>query len=454
MARPPSAASILRNERKQERQFEPKTPIATGMFLPNHSGIKNHPEFIKAIGDYVPYTGATSNVDLNSKNLTTTGTLGAGAITGTGLTLTGFSGFLKATTGVIGTFTIASTDITDWGTYIDQAVKTTSSPSFVGVNLQTLQFLGASRIDGQAGSDAEDYNVNGNGATDITMQMPNGGNAYGGDADGGSAGSFIWREGTPGRGSGYGSDGGKSIYKWSYGAGNEMYIGNSYGYPTLMWDSLGVGKRGIELGSGEIQAGRIATNSIYSLNLNIGHEDFNNPSLTLTGDPNNGIITWIIASDYFKFSDDILMNSTEAIYFRDTAIHIASLNDGHLDLTADTSIDLNAPVILKAGTATAGTAPLKFTSGTSLTTAEAGAIEFTTDDFFATITTGTARKALVLDNGTRLTSGKIPVATTNGRLIDGVTPLSGTKVYYVSDTSGGAVTRKLTFINGILTSET
>lgn len=35
-----------------------------------------------------------------------------------------------------------------------------------------------------------------------------------------------------------------------------------------------------------------------------------------------------------------------------------------------------------------------------------------------------------------------------------ITPLSGTKVYYVSDTSGGAVTRKLTFTDGILTSET
>lgn len=32
--------------------------------------------------------------------------------------------------------------------------------------------------------------------------------------------------------------------------------------------------------------------------------------------------------------------------------------------------------------------------------------------------------------------------------------LAGTKVYYVSDSSGGAVTRKLTFTDGILTSET
>lgn len=32
--------------------------------------------------------------------------------------------------------------------------------------------------------------------------------------------------------------------------------------------------------------------------------------------------------------------------------------------------------------------------------------------------------------------------------------LAGTKIYYVADSSGGAVTRKLTFLNGILVSET
>jgi len=85
-----------------------------------------------------------------------------------------------------------------------------------------------------------------------------------------------------------------------------------------------------------------------------------------------------------------------------------------------------AYIDLPAGTTAGGTAPLKFTSGTVMTTAEAGAIEFTTDDFFATITTGAARKAFVLDDGARLTSGKSPVATTNGRLIDSILSLSGT----------------------------
>lgn len=63
----------------------------------------------------------------------------------------------------------------------------------------------------------------------------------------------------------------------------------------------------------------------------------------------------------------------------------------------------------------------------------------------------TAAGALTLG---ALTSGKYPKISTGGLIIDGPTPLAGTKVYYVSDTSGGAVNRKLTFTDGILTAET
>jgi hypothetical protein len=72
---------------------------------------------------------------------------------------------------------------------------------------------------------------------------------------------------------------------------------------------------------------------------------------------------------------------------------------------------------LAAGTTAASTAPIKLTSGTLMTTAEAGGIEFLTDKLYATITTGAARKEIAL-NDAALTSGKIPVATTNGRLTD------------------------------------
>ena len=53
-----------------------------------------------------------------------------------------------------------------------------------------------------------------------------------------------------------------------------------------------------------------------------------------------------------------------------------------------------------------------------LGTAVAGGVEFLTDDYYATITTGASRKKFVLDDGTALTSGRIPFATTNGRLTD------------------------------------
>lgn len=79
--------------------------------------------------------------------------------------------------------------------------------------------------------------------------------------------------------------------------------------------------------------------------------------------------------------------------------------------------DATAYLHLAAGTAAANTAPLKFNSGTLNSTAEAGAVEFLTDKFYATITTSAARKELTL-NDIALTSTRVPFVTTNGRLTD------------------------------------
>ena len=81
------------------------------------------------------------------------------------------------------------------------------------------------------------------------------------------------------------------------------------------------------------------------------------------------------------------------------------------------STDPTAKVHISAGTTSASSAPLKFDSGSLMTTAEAGAVEFLTDKLYATITTGAARKEITL-NDAALTSGTLPVATTNGRLAD------------------------------------
>lgn len=96
---------------------------------------------------------------------------------------------------------------------------------------------------------------------------------------------------------------------------------------------------------------------------------------------------------------------------------------------------------IAAGTATANTAPLKLTSGTLLTAPEAGAIEFLTDNVYFTITTGTARKEFTLNDGT-LTSGRVPFATTNGRLIDSASfTFDGTRLSpnYITVAAGTAI---------------
>jgi hypothetical protein len=70
------------------------------------------------------------------------------------------------------------------------------------------------------------------------------------------------------------------------------------------------------------------------------------------------------------------------------------------------------------GAATATIAPLKFNSAALIASPLRGCVEFLTDDYYGTITTGDARKKFVLDNGVDLVSGRVPFATTNGRLVD------------------------------------
>ena len=66
---------------------------------------------------------------------------------------------------------------------------------------------------------------------------------------------------------------------------------------------------------------------------------------------------------------------------------------------------------LKAGTASANTAPLKFNSGTLNTTAEVGAVEFLGDAFYGTITTGAARKTFAFLESPTFT-GQVAIANT------------------------------------------
>lgn len=99
--------------------------------------------------------------------------------------------------------------------------------------------------------------------------------------------------------------------------------------------------------------------------------------------------------------------------------------------------DPTAYLHLKAGTATASTAPLKLTTGTLLATEEAGAIEFLTDTFYMTATNGVAgstkRQAIP-----GATTGTAPPATTPIRVGDIYTDTNNKKVYISTGTASSA----------------
>ena len=68
-------------------------------------------------------------------------------------------------------------------------------------------------------------------------------------------------------------------------------------------------------------------------------------TITFDGETSDGVLKWMEDEDYFEFSDDILIASTEKLQFRDTAIYINSSTDGQLDIVADTEIQLAATTV-------------------------------------------------------------------------------------------------------------
>ena len=74
-------------------------------------------------------------------------------------------------------------------------------------------------------------------------------------------------------------------------------------------------------------------------------------TVTFDGETNDGVLKWMEDEDYFEFSDDILVASTEKLQFRDTALYINSSTDGQLDIVADTEVQIAATTIDMNGNA-------------------------------------------------------------------------------------------------------
>jgi len=143
--------------------------------------------------------------------------------------------------------------------------------------------------------------------------------------------------------------------------------------------------------------------------------------------------------DDSTFGDDFgLMFSTGQSANDVEAMRITSGGKVGIGLTVPTAI-----LHLKAWTATASTAPLKFTSGTLTTAPEAGAVEFLTDAYYATITTWTARKTFAfLEAPIFTTSIQTPTIelghatdTTIARVSAGVISVEGITVPTISSTN-------------------
>src|SRR3989344_795640 len=156
------------------------------------------------------------------------------------------------------------------------------------------------------------------------------------------------------------------------------------------------------------------TSNVTIFNFDIGNtgtwnlRDGTNNLISVSDNGARGILTVdtinaFIAGGNIDMATNIISNigNAETDFTASGGLNLASnlivnTNKFYVDATAgNVGIGTTTPTAvlhLKAGTATASTAPLKFSSGARNTTAEAGAIEFLTDAYYGTITTGAARK--------------------------------------------------------------
>ena len=156
-------------------------------------------------------------------------------------------------------------------------------------------------------------------------------------------------------------------------------------------------------------------------------------TVTFDGESNDGVLKWMEDEDYFEFSDDILIASTEKIQFRDTAISINSSTDGQLDLVADTEIQLAATTIdingnvdisgtLTIGSAGISEAELEILDGATVTTDELNILDGVT---------ATTSELNIMDGVTATTAelnimDGVTATTTELNIMDGDTSATST----------------------------
>lgn len=139
-----------------------------------------------------------------------------------------------------------------------------------------------------------------------------------------------------------------------------------------------------------------------------------------SGTENNFFITNTINQSGTAGYNGLLLNITETATGSGAKnlfkAQIGGVDKFVIDNAGNIGIGVTSPTAalhLKAGTATANTAPLKFTSGTNLTAPEAGAMEWNGTNLFVTQTTGPTRKTLAYTTDGIPLSSLLPATGTN-----------------------------------------
>ena len=146
---------------------------------------------------------------------------------------------------------------------------------------------------------------------------------------------------------------------------------------------------------------------------------------------------------YFNAGDALIQNITGYHLGFSTYTGVALTEKMRITSTGNVGIGVGAPTAtlhLKAGTATASTAPLKFTTGTNLTTTEAGAMEYDGTHLYFTPSTTRETVAFTSDLTTSLAS-YVPYTGATTNVVLGANTLSTTsglitpKIYPASDST-------------------
>jgi len=185
------------------------------------------------------------------------------------------------------------------------------------------------------------------------------------------------------------------------------YYNVGFGFASLISNTTGNSNTALGFQSGRYISGGSIANTTGDYNVFLGSQ-----TKALADNDQNEIVIGYNATG---------IGSNTVTLGNDSIVTTALKGNVGIGTTSPTAV-----LHLKAGTATASKAPLKFTAGTNLTAAEAGAVEWDGTNLFVTQTTGPTRKTIAYTSD--LTGGYVPYTGATGNVNLGAHNLLATSI--------------------------